>query len=153
MGIVDIHQVLSSGRILTASIQEDQTLLLSANLSKNTLPSLRVAIQIYHWLAHNTVSFQFAYSLLLFFPSMNVSLFEKLNVLYSSVTNNSPMNRFSMLNSFLCPKSYVLYIPLLSQIWPGFIQKSSLFHQQSLRIVCKLLNLDLLKHRSHSFFS
>ena len=32
-------------------------------------------------------------------------------------------------------KSYVKYIPLLCRIWPDFVQKSSLFCQQSLGII------------------
>ena len=30
---------------------------------------------------------------------------------------------------------YLMYIPLLCRIWPGFVQKSSLFYQQSLGII------------------
>ena len=52
----------------------------------------------------------------LFLPSMNTSLSEKCNVLFSLVTNNSSMNRCSMLDFLLCPKSCVKYILLLCQI-------------------------------------
>ena len=71
----------------------------------------------------------------LFLPSMNIPLFEKCNVLLSLVINNSPMNKFPISNSTYVPVSCVKYIPLLCQIWPGFIQKSSLFYQQSLEMI------------------
>ena len=46
----------------------------------------------------------------------------------SLVINNSPMNRFPSIKYQLCPNCPVWkYIPLLCQIWPGFIQKSSYF--------------------------
>ena len=70
-----------------------------------------------------------------FLPSTNKSLFEKCNVPFSLVTNNSPMKRLSMLNSSWCQNSCVKYIPLLCWIWPDFIQKSSLFYQQSLGMI------------------
>ena len=68
----------------------------------------------------------------LFLPSTNISLFKKCNVLLSLVINNSPMDRFPISNTTYVQISCVKYIPLLCQIWPGFIQKSSLFYQQSL---------------------
>ena len=71
----------------------------------------------------------------LFLPSTNMSLSEKCNVLFPLVSNNSPMNRFSMLNFLLSPKSHVQYIPLLCWIWPQLLQKSSLFYQQSLGMI------------------
>ena len=71
----------------------------------------------------------------LFLPSMNIPLFEKCNVLLSQVINNSPMNRFPVSNSTYVQISCVKYIPLLCRIWPGFIQKSSLFYQQSLGMI------------------
>ena len=71
----------------------------------------------------------------LFLPSTNMQLFEKCNVLLSLVINNSPVNRFPISNSTYVQISCVKYIPLLCQIWPGFIQKSSLFYQQSLGII------------------
>ena len=72
----------------------------------------------------------------LFPPSMNKSLFKKKsNVLPSLVTNNSPMNRFPISNSTYVQISCVKYIPLLCWIRPDFIQKSSLFYQQSLGMI------------------
>ena len=71
----------------------------------------------------------------LFLPSMNMSLFEKCNVLLSLVINNSPMNRFPISNSTYVQISCVKYIPLLCWIWPTFKQKSSLFYQQSLGMI------------------
>ena len=68
----------------------------------------------------------------LFLPSTNIPLFKKCNVLLSLVINNSPMNRFPISNSTYVQSSCVKYIPLFCWIWPGFIQKSSLFYQQSL---------------------
>ena len=66
---------------------------------------------------------------------MNIPLFEKCNVLLSLVINNSPMNRFPISNSTYVQISCVKYIPLLCQIWPDSIQKSSLFYQQSLGMI------------------
>ena len=60
---------------------------------------------------------------------------KKSNVLPSLVTNNSPMNRFPISNSTYVQISCVKYIPLLCWIWPDFIQKSSLFYQQSLGMI------------------
>ena len=71
----------------------------------------------------------------LFLPSTNMSLSKKCNVPFSLVSNNSPMNRFPMLNFLLCTKSHVQYIPLLCRIWPQLLQKSSLFYQQSLGMI------------------
>ena len=71
----------------------------------------------------------------LFLPSTNMSLSEKCNVLFPLVINNSPMNRFPISNPTYVQISCVKYIPLLCQIWPDFIQKSSLFYQQSLGMI------------------
>ena len=97
---------------------------LSAICSKYT--SLSSARQIYHWPPHNSVNLEFAYFLSFFLPSMNMSLSKKCNVLFSLVTNNSPMNRFFNVKFNLMSKSHVKYIPLLCRIWPTFKQKSSL---------------------------
>ena len=64
-----------------------------------------------------------------------MSLSEKCNVLFPLVINNSPMNRFPISNSTYVQISCVKYIPLLCRIWPDFIQKSSLFYQQSLGMI------------------
>ena len=71
----------------------------------------------------------------LFLPSTNKSLFEKCNVLLSLMTNNSSMNRIPISNSTYVQISGAKYIPLLCRIWPDFIQKSSLFYQQSLGMI------------------
>ena len=71
----------------------------------------------------------------LFLPSTNKSLFEKSNVLLSLMTNNSSMNRIPISNSTYVQISCAKYIPLLCRIWPDFIQKSSLFYQQSLGMI------------------
>ena len=42
---------------------------------------------------------------------------------------------FSISNSTYVQISCVKYIPLLCQIWPDFVQKSSLFYQQSLGMI------------------
>ena len=70
-------------------------------------------------------------------------LFKKYNVLLSLVINNSPMNRFPISNSTYVQNSCVKYIPLLCRIWPGFIQKSSLFYQQSLGMIQTLVPIFL----------
>ena len=71
----------------------------------------------------------------LFLPSTNMSLSEKCNVLLSLMTNNSSMKRIFNSKSTYVQISCVKYIPLLCQIWPDFIQKSSLFYQQSLGMI------------------
>ena len=71
----------------------------------------------------------------LFLPSTNKSLFEKSNVLPSPMTNNSSMNRISISNSTYVQICCAKYIPLLCLIWPQLLQKSSLFYQQSLRMI------------------
>ena len=71
----------------------------------------------------------------LFLPSTNMSLSKKCNVLLSLMINNSPMNRFPISNSTYVQISCVRYIPLLCRIWQDFIQKSSLFCQQSLGMI------------------
>ena len=71
----------------------------------------------------------------LFLPSTNKSLFEKSNVLFSLMTNNSSMNRISISNSTYVQISCVKYIPLLCWIWPDFIKECSLFYQQSLGMI------------------
>ena len=50
----------------------------------------------------------------LFLPSTNMSLSEKCNVLLSLMSNNSPMNRFSMLNILPDVKIPVLSVSLFS---------------------------------------
>ena len=49
----------------------------------------------------------------LFLPSTNMSLSKKCNVLFSLVTNNSPMNRYSVLDFLICANP-VLSISLFS---------------------------------------
>ena len=71
----------------------------------------------------------------LFLPSTNMSLSEKCNVLFSLMTNNSSMNRIFNSKSTYVQISRDKYTPLLCQIWPDFIQKSSLFYQQSLGMI------------------
>ena len=50
----------------------------------------------------------------LFLPSTNIPLFEKCNVLFSLMTNNSSMNRISMLDFLPDVKIPVLHISLFS---------------------------------------
>ena len=71
----------------------------------------------------------------LFLLSTNMPLSKKCNVLLSLVTNNSSMNRFPISNSTYVQISCAKYIPLLCRIWPDFVQKSSLFYQQSLGMI------------------
>ena len=71
----------------------------------------------------------------LFLPSTNSPLFEKGNVLFSLMTNNPPMNRLPISNSTYVQIATVKYFPLLCRIWPDFVQKSSLFCQQSLGMI------------------
>ena len=66
---------------------------------------------------------------------MNMSLSKKCNVLFSLVTNNSPMNRFFNVKFNLMSKSYVKYIPLLCRIWPTFKQKKIPVYQQRLGMI------------------
>ena len=105
--------------------------------------SLSSARQIYHWLAHNSAYLEFAYSILLIPPFHEYVTVRKYNVHFSPVTNNSPMNRLSMLNSCWCQSFCVMYIPLLCQIWPGSLQKSPLFYKQSLGMIQTRVTIDL----------
>ena len=102
--------------------------------AQNSLPWVLPDTYITDWL-----TIQLILSLLalfsLFLPSMNKSLSEKCNVLFSLMTNNSPMNRISISNSTYVEISCVKYIPLSCRIWPDFKQKSSLFYQQSLGMI------------------
>ena len=102
--------------------------------AQNTLPWVLSDKYITDWL-----TIQLILSLIalfsLFLPSTNIPLFEKCNVLLSQVINNSPMNRIPISNSTYVQISCVKYIPLLCWMWPGFIQKSSLFYQQSLGMI------------------
>ena len=102
--------------------------------TQNSLPWVLPDKYITDWL-----TIQLILSLLtlfsLFLPSMNKSLFEKSNVALSLMTNNSSMNRIPISNSTYVQISCAKYIPLLCQIWPDFIQKSSLFYQQSLGMI------------------
>ena len=66
---------------------------------------------------------------------MNKSLFRKSNFLLSLMTNNSSMSRIPISNSTYIRISCVKYIPILCRTWPDFIQKSSLFYQQSLGMI------------------
>ena len=70
-----------------------------------------------------------------FLPSTNKALFEKCNFLLSLMTNNSSMNRIPISNTTYVQISCAKYIPLLCGIWPQLLQKSSLFYQQSLRMI------------------
>ena len=110
---------------------DDDTVSKSA---QNSLPWVLPDKYITDWL-----TIQLILSLLtlfsLFLPSTNIALSEKCNGLLSLVMNNSPMNRFPISNSTYVQISCVKYIPILCWIWPGFIQKSSLFYQQSLRMI------------------
>ena len=102
--------------------------------AQNSLPWVLPDKYITDWL-----TIQLILSLLtlfsLFLPSTNKSLFEKSNVLLSLMTNNSSMNRIPISNSTYVQISCAKYIPLLCRIWPDFIQKSSLFYQQSLGMI------------------
>ena len=57
---------------------------------------------------------QLILSLIALFLLMNIPLFEKCNVLFSLMSNNSPMNRFSMLDVLPDVKIPVLSISLFS---------------------------------------
>ena len=95
------------------------------------LTSLSSARQIYHWPAHNSVNPEFAYTILLIPPIQEYSSVWEMQCSVST-GDNSPMNRPPISNSTYVQIPCVNYIPPLHRIWPGFIQKSSLFHQQSL---------------------
>ena len=105
--------------------------------SQNTLPvSLSSTRQIYHWLAHNSVNIKFAYWLLLFLPSMNVPLFEKLIVLFSLTSDKQFTNeQISNVKILLYPKFHIQYVPIYCWIWSQYMQQSSLFCQQSLGMI------------------
>ena len=72
----------------------------------------------------------------LFLPSTNKSLFQKCNVLFSLVNKQFTNEQIFQYQISLMSKFPVLSISLFSAwIWPGFIQKSSLFYQQSLGMI------------------
>ena len=102
--------------------------------AQNSLPWVLPDTYITDWLT-NPLILSLLTSFSLFLPSTNKSLFEKSNVLLSLMTNNSSMNRIPISNSTYVQISGAKYIPLLCRIWPDFIQKSSLFYQQSLGMI------------------
>ena len=102
--------------------------------AQNSLPWVLPDKYITDWLTIQLI-LSLLTSFSLFLPSTNKSLFEKSNVLLSLMTNNSSMNRISISNSTYVQISRVKYIPLLCQIWPQLLQKSSLFYQQSLGMI------------------
>ena len=71
----------------------------------------------------------------LFLPSMNKSLFENPIFCFHWWLTIHQWTEFSISNSTYVHISHVKYIPLLCRIWPDFIQKSSLFYQQSLGMI------------------
>ena len=102
--------------------------------AQNSLPWVLPDKYITDWLTIQLIlSLPALFSL--FLPSTNKSLFKKCNVLLSLMTNNSSMNRIFNSKSTYVKISCVKYIPLLCQIWPDFIQKSSLFYQQNLGMI------------------
>ena len=102
--------------------------------AQNSLPWVLPDKYITDWLTIQLILSLFTL-FSLFLPSTNKSLFEKCNVLLSLMTNNSTMNRIPISNSTYVQISGAKYIPLLCRIWPDFIQKSSLFYQQSLGMI------------------
>ena len=94
---------------------------LSANLLKIHFLEF-CQTNIYQWPAHNSVNLEFDYSLLLIPPHPRIFHCSK-NVMFCF---------HWWLTIHQCQNSGVTYIPLLCRIWPDFIQKSSLFYQQSL---------------------
>ena len=102
--------------------------------AQNSLPWVLPDTYITDWLT-NPLILSLLTSFSLFLPSTNKSLFKKSNVLLSLMTNNSSMNRIPISNSTYVQISGAKYIPLLCRIWPDFIQKSSLFYQQSLGMI------------------
>ena len=71
----------------------------------------------------------------LFLPSTNKSLFENPMFCFHWWLTIHQWTEFSISNSTYIQISCVKYIPLLCRIWPDFIQKSSLFYQQSLGMI------------------
>ena len=85
-------------------------------VSKSTQNSLRWVLPDKYITDWHTIQFisNLLILLSLFLPSTNMSLSEECNVLYSLMSNNSPMNRFSMLNILPDVKIPVLSISLFS---------------------------------------
>ena len=102
--------------------------------AQNSLPWVLPDKYITDWLT-NPLILSLLNLLSLFLPSTNKSLSEECNVLFSLMSNNSPMNRIAISNSTYVQISCAKYIPLLCWIWPDFKQKSSLFYQQSLGMI------------------
>ena len=76
--------------------------------------SLSSARQIYHWPTHNSAYLEFAYSILLIPPFHKYVTVWKCNVLFSLMSNNSSMNRISMLDFLPDVKIPVLHISVFS---------------------------------------
>ena len=102
--------------------------------TQNSLPWVLPDKYITDWLT-NPLILSLLNLLSLFLPSTNKSLSEECNVLFTLMSNNSPMNRIPISNSTYVQISCAKYIPLLCWIWPDFKQKSSLFYQQSLGMI------------------
>ena len=97
--------------------------------------SLSSARQIYHWLAHNSVNSEFAYfsSPYSSHPWISHCLKNVMFCFHWWLTIHQ-WTEFTISNSTYVQISCVKYIPLCG-IWPDFIQKSSLFYQQSLGMI------------------
>ena len=98
--------------------------------------SLSSARQIYHWPARNSLNSEFAYFSSPYSSHPWISHCSK-NVMFCFhwwLTIHQ-WTEFSISNSTYVQISCVKYIPLLCWIWPDFIQKSSLFCQQSLGMI------------------
>ena len=105
--------------------------------------SLSSARQIYHWPAHNFINFEFAYSLLLFHPSMNIPLFKKSNVLLSLVIKIYQWTDFQY-QIPLMSKFPVLSISLFSaESGKASYRKVPCFYQQSLGMIQTLVTIFL----------
>ena len=102
--------------------------------AQNSLPWVLPDKYITDWLT-NPLILSLLNLLSLFLPSTNKSLSEECNVLFSLMSNNSPMNRIAISNSTYVQISCAKYIPLLCWIWPDFKQRGSLFYQQSLGMI------------------
>ena len=99
----------NSPKELKASNDDDDTVSKSA---QNSLPWVLPDKYITYWYTIQLIlSLPTLFSL--FLPSRNMSLSKKCNVLFSLMSNNWPMNRFSMWNSSWC-QNPVLSISLIS---------------------------------------
>ena len=93
---------------------------LSANLLKISLPWV-LPRQIYHWLAHNSINFEFAYSLLLIPPIHEYSTVRKMQCSVFTGDKQFTNEQISNIKFHLCPN-------FLCQVYPSSLPNLARLH-------------------------